>query len=56
MSEFAGPVLHHPAPPTGEAAALDPDGRIEATTLPPQAADPTLDLGWAVAVLLQQAG
>jgi hypothetical protein len=48
-------VLHHPALPTGDAAALDPGHRVEAMTLPPHVVDARLDLHWAVGVLLQQA-
>ena len=47
-------LLHHPALPWGEPAALDPHGRVGATTLPPETYE-RLDLGYAVSVLMQQA-
>lgn len=48
-------VLHHPALAWGDATALDPDGRIEAHTLPPDLVESRLDLGYVVTVMTQQA-
>ncbi len=49
------PVLRHPGQPWADPTQLDPTGRISAGTLPPTHCDARLDLGYAVAVLLQQA-
>ena len=48
-------VLHHPVVPWRPAEELDPDRRIDGSTLPPTIVGDRLDLGYAVAVLLQQA-
>lgn len=48
------PVLHHPGLPWGEAEALDPDRHVSAETLVPDSVS-RMDLGYCVAVLLQQA-
>ncbi len=51
------PVLHHPAQPWGEPAALAAGcgQQVSAGTLPPENADARLDLGYVVSVLLTQA-
>jgi hypothetical protein len=48
-------VLHHPALPRGEPAALARTGGITAATLPADHCDARIDLGYVVSVLLQQA-
>ena len=48
-------VPHLPRLPWGPAEALDLTGRISAETRSAPLADQRLDLGYAVAVLLQQA-
>jgi len=48
-------VLHHPVLPWRPAEELDPDRRIDGSTLPPTIVGDRLDLSYAVAVLLQQA-
>lgn len=49
------PVPHHCVLPWHPAAELDPALRVLPDTLPPATAGERLDLGYAVAVLLQQA-
>jgi len=49
------PVPHHPALPWHPAEELDHNGQITAQTLPPMVTGQRLDLGYAVAVLMQQA-
>jgi hypothetical protein len=50
------PVLHHPAQPWGDPAALGQDWRhVTAETLPPDHCDGRLDLDHVVSVLLSQA-
>ena len=51
------PVLHHPAQPWGDPAALaDGWGRaVSAETLPPDHCDARMDLGYVVSVVLAQA-
>jgi hypothetical protein len=46
-------VLHHPALPWGDRAALDPTGRVAAEALPPAQTEARMDLGYVVSVLLQ---
>jgi len=48
-------VLHHPGLPWRSAEELDREADIQPTTLPPTVNGDRLDLGYAVAVLLQQA-
>lgn len=48
-------VPHLQPLPWGEAAALDPDGRVTAGTLPPSRVESRMDLGYCVSVLVQQA-
>jgi hypothetical protein len=50
----AVPVLHHPALPWADPAALDPHGQITEDTLPATHCDARLDLGYVVHVLRQQ--
>lgn len=47
-------VLHHPALPWRPAEELDTPGHIEPSTLPPTVTGQRLDLGYAVAIVLQQ--
>ena len=49
------PLPHKPDLPYGDAAGLDPDGIIDAATLPPAVTDSRLNLHYAVSVLTQQA-
>jgi hypothetical protein len=49
------PVLHHPTLAWRPASELDPERRVSAETLPPDVVEATMDLGYAVAVLVQQA-
>ena len=49
------PVPHHPALPWHPAEELDHNGQITAQTLPPMVTGQRLDLGYAVAVLMQRA-
>jgi hypothetical protein len=51
------PILHHPAQPWGDAAALadGPARLVSVNTLPPDHCDVRIDLGYVVSVLLAQA-
>lgn len=51
------PILHHPAQPWGDPAALAHGcgQRVSAETLPPDHCDARLDLRYAVSVLMAQA-
>lgn len=51
------PLLHHPAPAWGDAAALARGcgQAVSAETLPPDQCDARLDLGYVVSVLMAQA-
>lgn len=49
------PVLHHPALPWGDPVLLDAHHDVSAETLVPDLVEPRMDLGYCVAVLLQQA-
>lgn len=49
------PVLHHPAPPWGDPAALDPIGEVDATTVTPDTVQTRVDLAYVVSVVMQQA-
>jgi hypothetical protein len=48
------PLLHHPALPWGDPAALD-QVEIDATTLPPDSIEARIDLGYVVNVVMTQA-
>ena len=49
------PVLHHPTPPWADPARLDPETSVSAETLTPDTLTARMDLGYCVAVLMQQA-
>ena len=49
------PVLHRPPLLPGDAASLDPTGRITAETLPTRWTGERMDLGYVVNVLLAHA-